>query len=979
MSVFTTPLVCPAVAHHFLASNVSTQASAAQATYWDRVPGSSWTLGSVNATASAPQSPFEKAVLLSSATAQVSRVDPFDAIQRAWVLHNSVGLVLSTGPGAPYALGASGRGFSFAVWFRVDDFGPTNPTDSAVVQLQITGLASDPGSQLTITLSANYSRAFTLSTSARLSSSDGGRASTEADYAISTSTEEFGTTANEPNGGAFSVGFWQHVALSFSPAGVQDGLFWNGVQQQFTSFALPVSLAALMGAPPPYGPLLGASLGYDAVGVAGQPGGFYPLWGAIGDFQLYDFSMSSAMAQGLYTGTGACILPPPPPSPPPKPPSPPPPKPPSPPPPSPPFPPAPPGGFSPPPPVPPSPPPKPPAPPPPYPPPPPSPPQPPPPHAPAAPVVSSQSATLCIAQLNVTQARPLAGSIATGVAAYLGVGAQYATATVANATSLCTSSFPAPPPPSGVNVTSRALPAVQVTVTVANIVSGPGTLLAALSNSTTSASAVTQLTQNIQMAGAAVCSRCVFVAGVTSTTSVARSPPPPRPPNLPPGVTPVAVLVASNAGRHQSTFKKPIIAGEVLGSLAGLAVLYVLLHFVVQIVTTWYIRRFTVSVALLIQCTHKPEADNDEEDLDDAAEEDAQAAEAQPEVPETAVDPVAKGLETASMGTRFMAHGAESTLVPLLLGEAIAASLTAHLPPPKRVTLSPVQRSALVAVFASKDQEGLAVKRKPTHTLWRFKRAVLAELRWQKRALKQMLRSLRRCFSSTPGAGRVFRAIPVPARRPGSDAVGAELVERLATGGGAPSAVIVQCSWSYSFGSRGRDAASAWRAALRTEGALQRLEKSVCDSLCAATGVLPLELADVGITLVALLDDSAHAVLDKKRGNAVFELAMKAKQKAKHLGALALAAVSVDAGEPEKEAAAVAEEQERSTGLAAPVATRLGALLLIIMAGEGKPAMAAPAPEPHQEAPVEGRERATDADPVETTRGDEIFQEASAV
>ena len=220
MTAFSTPLVCPAVAHHFVASNATLLGQ--QATYADTVPGSTWTLSSVNASSGAPISPFEGAALLTSATAQASRTDPFNPVQRAWILHNSNGLALSTGAGPPFFLGTSGRGFSVAVWFRVDDFGPSNPTDSAVLQLQLTGLPSDPTSQLTLTLAANYNHTFTIALDARIASTGGG-ANTEADYAISSSTEEFGTVvANQPNGGAFAVGVWQHAVLSFDATGTQS-------------------------------------------------------------------------------------------------------------------------------------------------------------------------------------------------------------------------------------------------------------------------------------------------------------------------------------------------------------------------------------------------------------------------------------------------------------------------------------------------------------------------------------------------------------------------------------------------------------------------------------------------------------------------------------------------------------------------------------------------------------------------------------
>ena len=274
------------------------------------MPGSTWTLVSVNATGSGPSSASQHVPLLLANNSVASRIDVFVPAQAAWVLHDSAGLALQPA-GAPSYLGSSLRGFSVAVWFRVDDSGASNPRGNTVLQLAL------PQSRgLVLTLVAKYSAVFTLGLHA--GPCCGASNTSTADYAASTSSDFGQSVSARPNGGAFAVGLWQHAAFSFDSTGVQNGLFWNGKQQLLPNGTARLSLASLVGSPSPYGPLASGSLGYDASWTVGARGGFYPLWGAVSDVQFYDFTMSQAMANGLYTGatTAACIPPPPPPRPP---------------------------------------------------------------------------------------------------------------------------------------------------------------------------------------------------------------------------------------------------------------------------------------------------------------------------------------------------------------------------------------------------------------------------------------------------------------------------------------------------------------------------------------------------------------------------------------------------------------------------------------------------------------------------------------
>lgn len=213
--------------------------------------------------------------MLTHATAVPSGYDSYRVNQLAWELHNSNGFQLVPGA-SPGSLGGP-RGFSFAVWIRMDDAGFSNPTQNVITQLV---LAAAGGTNVTLSLTISQpGLAPVVSLNAKLCCV-GSALSSDADYAISSSTDQF---QPYPNGNAhFAIGVWQHVVVAFDAAGLQSGLWWNGIEQDAAPGWAPVDLGALLHAAPPYGPVLGGAVGYD---LTSDPY-FTPLWGAIGDIQV---------------------------------------------------------------------------------------------------------------------------------------------------------------------------------------------------------------------------------------------------------------------------------------------------------------------------------------------------------------------------------------------------------------------------------------------------------------------------------------------------------------------------------------------------------------------------------------------------------------------------------------------------------------------------------------------------------------------
>ena len=338
------------------------------------------------------------------------------------------------------------------------------------------------------------------------------------------------------------------------------------------------------------------------------------------------------------------------------------------------------------------------------------------------------------------------------------------------------------------------------------------------------------------------------------------------------------------------------------GALAALAVLWVIVQAVMHAVTTYHLRRTSVTAALLVQCelsagvwaelaSHTGPGPKDEEDAGDAPHVDA-----------------APGGDTKA-GKRFKAPATGLRLQQLLTSAAAAAMAT---PAGVRCALRPLNRGPLLAARSAarvQDASGLALKSKPQGVLRRLKRALLTELRWQGKELVQLGRTLRRCCTGSRvegDAGRVFRLVPahteaVRIAAKSADSPAAAFASSLMAG--SPNAVLVEVIWF--FGARGRDAACAWRHALRSEEACLQLEASIAAALTSEAAFI--EVQSCSQIAVALLDDAPHAALDKKRVT-------------KRLRA-AIAMVDTPA-------------DTRSTGLAPAVASRLGAVLVLARAGK---------------------------------------------
>ena len=345
------------------------------------------------------------------------------------------------------------------------------------------------------------------------------------------------------------------------------------------------------------------------------------------------------------------------------------------------------------------------------------------------------------------------------------------------------------------------------------------------------------------------------------------------------------------------------------GALAALAVLWIAVHALMHAVTTYHLRRTTVTAALLVQCelsagvwaelasrtgTEPP----DEEDATD----------------EPPVDPAPGG---DTLGKRFRALVTGLRLQQLLTTAAAAAMAS---PAGVRCVLRPLNRGPLLAARSAanvQDASGLALKSKPQGVLRRLKRALLTEMRWQGKELVQVGRTLRRCCTGSRAkgdVGRVFRLVPAQTdamrvAAKSADSPAASLAASLMAG--PPNAVLVEIIWF--FGARGRNAACVWRHALRSEETCSQLEASIAAALTAEAA--SIEIQRCSLVAVALLDDAPHAALDKKRAT-------------KHLKE------AIDVDDTPAEA--------RSTGLAPAVAARLGAVLVLARAGKEEAAAQQP-------------------------------------
>jgi hypothetical protein len=219
--------------------------------------------------------------------------------------------------------------------------------------------------------------------------------------------------------------------------------------------------------------------------------------------------------------------------------------------------------------------------------------------------------------------------------------------------------------------------------------------------------------------------------------------------------------------------------------------------------------------------------------------------------------------EAELAGRRFGAPRLAAMLIAALTREAAAASAADLQLPPHECLLRPLLRSPLLAALGPKAVAGLSTsqrlgaRKKPTTMLWRMKRWFASELAWQAREMRHGVRALRRFIGrSHDPVGKTFRAVAAP-------------------GGGL--VVLVEVTWR--FGWVGRHSAACWRRRLRDELQLTALEAVLADELAAACGeaggsrlevvvASPGKLADDAVServlVLALMDDSPHANLDKK-------------------------------------------------------------------------------------------------------------------
>jgi hypothetical protein len=779
-----------------------------------------------------------------------------------------------------------------------------------------------------------------------------------------------------------SQGLWQHLVVTYNGAGELTELYWNGIPQA------PDSLYQASLGPLPFGPISALGIGYDA-GRQGQEHKMYwgdwsryvPLQGDVADVQFYDAALTQAQVTGLHTGDvtpcGTEPSPPLPPSPPAPPPNPPgvvspiaPPPSPSPPPPPPPSPPSPP---------PPSPPPNPPgvvvlA-------PPRPPPRSPPPSPPMPPGATPVQVSVCVAGYSLQSFTMYSNVLRVGLAQYAGVPsssvvfrnvtsgcATPATPAAAPATGrrhLKQTPVPAPPPPnlacmnvsmgqplpvgcvpSDYNVNNSVTGVLEVTLQPSDSATVQAALEAIGNGTSGEAAALTAVLrsagltaiQGLRLPGADAAAAVTLVAlpPAAPAPAPAPSPRPPRPPRPPPAAPGAADPDKSGhfSSRPGGAKQRVLDEGASTGvAIAGVAALWFIVHAVIHAVTMAHTRRTCVTVALVVQC-----AAADATLHDDAAHDDEVHGGAHDDASRPATATL------AMTGKRFKAPLAAGVLLAALTSEAAAANAVDAMPPPLRVTLRPLQRTPLVRAAAAKHAHHAgvrALRKKPVGPAWRLKRFILSELHWQARELRSLGRFFRRCCGhSHDPVGKVFRLVPArgaavrdaaaDAHEPAHELACALMREDDAA---APTAVLFDAT--FSFGFAGRDAAVAWRQAMRSAPQLERLEAALAAALISSSGgdakagETQIELTHVGAVFAALLDDEPHANLDKKRA---------AVMRVSTWPASAAAAATPMTVAQQREANAA-----RSLGLAPTVAARMAALLLLSLTDTAAPARASTA------------------------------------
>ena len=354
-------------------------------------------------------------------------------------------------------------------------------------------------------------------------------------------------------------------------------------------------------------------------------------------------------------------------------------------------------------------------------------------------------------------------------------------------------------------------------------------------------------------------------------------------------------VVAHARGLSAKQYAAVAAAGASLGALA---VLWMVVHALVHAVTAYNLRRTAVTVVLLLQCSTAAQLSGDGgED-----EHGTHGTEADPELSNWALQ-----------GKRFRAPVAAACLTAFLAKEATAANAMNAVAGPTQVALRPVYREPLLASArgTGTDQDGLALKKKPSNLFWRLKRALGVELRWQAREIRQLARSARRCCSGARAdpVGKVFRLVSAcntAVRAATGDSGDSHPAARIAgqlIAGGAPTAVLAEAT--FYFGAFGRQSAAAWRHRLRYEAPLVSLEAALRAGM---TDCVSCELSNVGQVVIALLDDGPHARLDVKHQEAADFSALEDEKTALN-SSVAL----------------------RSFGIAPAAAARLAAVLLLSM------------------------------------------------
>ena len=291
------------------------------------------------------------------------------------------------------------------------------------------------------------------------------------------------------------------------------------------------------------------------------------------------------------------------------------------------------------------------------------------------------------------------------------------------------------------------------------------------------------------------------------------------------------------------------VAASVIGySVLGVVVLWMPVHALAHAISAAYTRRTCVSAALSLRVSHgAPMGPRSSHSSAKGGADDGNAAEEEADL----------------SGRRFAAPHLAAALIGALTREAAAASTADLQRPPKYVALRPLLRTPLLAALgpraAQSASQRLAARKKPTGLAWRMKRWLVSELQWQAREMRHFVRTLRRFLGgSRDPIGKTFRAVAV------------------SPSGGSDAAVLVEVTWH--FGLVARNGAACWRRRLRDGEQLAALEAALEAELSGlgdgvrhglevrlvADGHPALEDGSGGAVVLALLDDSPHANLDKK-------------------------------------------------------------------------------------------------------------------